>query len=299
MCDLCRDGWFNWFNKKTFGITNHLQVLDASNGSDTLRWTWRVRMPLRYFGTGDSKCRLNCMIVFFINHLSIWSVFFTWDIWVYTFIYAPIYTHATLKYMFTYIHDNHTSFCGRTSIQTRPKVYHPQVTPCGCSNCRKSLAGSPGITSVLPCENRAGFFWCRRLSSRVVWGKVALGCFDKGWKKVVIHEGFPVNIWICLDFVCGCFFWFGCAFHTGICPYESVVFIVTAWEVKRLDFLWQWIFFWRDKDCVIYIYMYEWTWFPLLKTRVFILFCKLKDDFSGNHGAIGGTCFLFPAFSVE
>ena len=175
------------------------------NGSDILRWTWRVRMPLRYFGTGDSKCRLNCMIVFFLNHLSIWSVFFTWDIWVCIFIYAPICTRATLKYMFvytylyiyTYIHDNHTSFCGRTSIQTRPKVYHPQVTPCGCSNCRKSLAGSPGITSVLPCENRAGFFWCRRLSSRVVWGKVALGCFDKGWKEVVMHEGFPV---------CGCFY---------------------------------------------------------------------------------------------
>lgn len=142
-------------------------------------------------------------LFFFLNHLSIWSVFFTWDIWVCIFIYAPICTRATLKYMFvytyiyTYIHDNHTSFCGRTSIQTRPKVYHPQVTPCGCSNCRKSLAGSPGITSVLPCENRAGFFWCRRLSSRVVWGKVALGCFDKGWKEVVMHEGFPV---------CGCFY---------------------------------------------------------------------------------------------
>ena len=258
-------------------------------------WDWRLEMSPELYDCFFHKSFIYMKCIFYLGYMS-----------VYIYIRTNLHTrniniHACVYiyiYMYTYIHDNHTSFCGRTSIQTRPKVYHPQVTPCGCSNCRKSLAGSPGITSVLPCENRAGFFWCRRLSSRVVWGKVALGCFDKGWKKVVIHEGFPVNIWICPGFCLRVFLWFGCAFHTGIYPYESVVFIVTAWEVKRLDFLWQWIFF-EGTKIVLYIYMYEWTWFPLLKTRVFILFCKLKDDFSGNHGAIGGTCFLFPAFSVE
>ena len=135
---------------------------------------------------------------------------------VYIYIRTNLHTRNikihVCVYIFLYIYNHIHTYTIITLHFVEGLPYKPDLkstTPRSLhvgSNCRKSLAGSPGITSVLPCENRAGFFWCRRLSSRVVWGKVALGCFDKGWKKVVMHEGFPVNIWICLDFVCGCFY---------------------------------------------------------------------------------------------
>ena len=194
-------------------------------------------------------------------------------------------------YIYTYIHDNHTSFCGRTSIQTRPKVYHPQVTPCGCSNCRKSLAGSPGITSVLPCENRAGFFWCRRLSSRVVWGKVALGCFDKGWKEVVMHEGFPV---------CGCFYDLDVLFIRE--------FILTnpsflSWLLGKLNgsiFCGSGIILKGQRFCYVYKYIYIYVWMDMVPasqdTRIYIVLQAegwfFREPWSNRRNVFFVSCFF-------